>query len=63
MLIPGWFVSYDPNLNAIIVAHQGTTISSLTSVLEAVTLVPGPLDQTMFPGKYNYLSTAREQID
>lgn len=59
MLIPGWFVSYDPDLNAIIVAHQGTTISSLTSVLEAVTLVPGPLDQTMFPGKYNHLSTAR----
>lgn len=28
-LVPGWFVAYDPTLDAIVVAHQGTNTSSL----------------------------------
>ncbi|KAJ8482989.1 hypothetical protein ONZ45_g14754 [Pleurotus djamor] len=45
-----WYVGYDPNLDTIIVAHQGTDTSKLTSILVNANVALNPLDQTLFPG-------------
>jgi len=45
-----WYVGYDPSLNTVIVAHQGTQLSELLSVLTDVNVVLENLDQSLFPG-------------
>ncbi|KDQ61915.1 hypothetical protein JAAARDRAFT_172360 [Jaapia argillacea MUCL 33604] len=45
-----WYVGYDPTLETIIVAHQGTNPSEFLSLLTDGEIVYSSLDPTLFPG-------------
>ncbi|KAI0034463.1 lipase class 3 family protein [Vararia minispora EC-137] len=45
-----WYVGYDPTLDKVIVAHQGTDSDNLTADLTDVEITMDPLDPTLFPG-------------
>ncbi|KAI0034440.1 lipase [Vararia minispora EC-137] len=44
-----WYVGYDPTLNEVIVAHQGTNLTRLEALLVDAGLFFQPLDSTLFP--------------
>jgi predicted lipase len=44
------FVGFDPNLNTVVVAHQGTNMTHVESVIVDLELIHGPLDPNLFPG-------------
>ncbi|KLO06124.1 lipase [Schizopora paradoxa] len=44
-----WYVGYDPTLNTVVVAHQGTNPSSILSLLDDADILLTPLDSTIFP--------------
>ncbi|KAG2068439.1 alpha/beta-hydrolase [Suillus decipiens] len=45
-----WFVGYDPNLDTVIVSHQGTDPSEIWPLFTDVDVVLVPLNPTLFPG-------------
>ncbi|KAI0642037.1 lipase [Trametes meyenii] len=45
-----WFVGYDPNLNQVIVSHQGTDTSEIMPLLTDGNIIRKALDSTLFPG-------------
>ncbi|KAN0088316.1 hypothetical protein V8E55_005373 [Tylopilus felleus] len=45
-----WYVGYDPSLNTVIVAHQGTNFSHFMAVLTDADFILGGLDSSLFPG-------------
>ncbi|KAM5544645.1 hypothetical protein V8D89_001543 [Ganoderma adspersum] len=45
-----WYVGYDPDLDEVIVAHQGTDVLTIVPVLEDLDILPLPLDPKLFPG-------------
>lgn len=45
-----WYVGFDPSLNTVIVAHQGTDPSSLLSLLDDADFFLNTLDSSLFPG-------------
>ncbi|KAK0188490.1 alpha/beta-hydrolase [Armillaria mellea] len=45
-----WYVGYDPNLDTIIVGHQGTDFSKLLPILTDVNIILSNLDGNLFPG-------------
>lgn len=45
-----WYVGYDPSLNAVIVAHQGSDFSKIWSWIHDGSVVREKLDSTLFPG-------------
>ncbi|EJF57711.1 lipase [Dichomitus squalens LYAD-421 SS1] len=45
-----WFVGFDPTLQEVIVAHQGTDTSEILPLLEDADIVFEKLDPTLFPG-------------
>ncbi|KAH0836865.1 Alpha/Beta hydrolase protein [Lanmaoa asiatica] len=45
-----WYVGYDPHLNAVIVAHQGTNPSEIESLVTDADFFLENLDSTLFPG-------------
>jgi len=47
---PDWYVGYDSTLDTVIVGHEGTNSSSLTSYLEDADFFLESLDPTLFPG-------------
>ncbi|KZV71554.1 lipase [Peniophora sp. CONT] len=48
--IQNWFVGYDKKLDSIIVSHEGTNTSSITSILSDGEVIRSSLDSTLFPG-------------
>ncbi|KAH8833451.1 alpha/beta-hydrolase [Flagelloscypha sp. PMI_526] len=48
--IPFWFVGFDPDLQAVMVGHQGTDFSDPASVFNDVKFLKSPLDANLFPG-------------
>ncbi|VDC00949.1 unnamed protein product [Peniophora sp. CBMAI 1063] len=48
--VQNWFVGYDKTLDSIVVSHEGTNTSSLTSILSDGEAVRSALDSTLFPG-------------
>ncbi|KDQ19409.1 hypothetical protein BOTBODRAFT_102576 [Botryobasidium botryosum FD-172 SS1] len=44
-----WYVGYDPGLEAVVVAHQGTNITELLPILTDLELALAPLDSKLFP--------------
>jgi len=47
---PFWYVGYDPSLNTVIVAHEGTNPAKILADLSDVNVVFTNLDSTLFPG-------------
>ncbi|KAK7686333.1 hypothetical protein QCA50_010557 [Cerrena zonata] len=45
-----WYVGFDPSLQTVIVAHQGTDTSKLLPVLTDASIATVRLDSTLFPG-------------
>ncbi|KAI0675611.1 lipase [Trametes maxima] len=45
-----WFVGYDPNLDQVIVSHQGTDTSEIKPLLTDGDIIRKALDSTLFPG-------------
>ncbi|PBK99891.1 alpha/beta-hydrolase [Armillaria gallica] len=45
-----WYVGYDPNLDAVIVGHQGTDTTKLLPILTDLNIILSNLDDTLFPG-------------
>ncbi|KZT69279.1 lipase [Daedalea quercina L-15889] len=45
-----WFVGYDPTLDTVIVAHQGTDPEEILPLIEDADVVKDPLSSTLFPG-------------
>ncbi|KAF9236095.1 Alpha/Beta hydrolase protein [Melanogaster broomeanus] len=45
-----WFVGFDPNLDTVIVAHQGTDTSKILPVVTDADFFLTSLDSTLFPG-------------
>ncbi|KAG1747919.1 Alpha/Beta hydrolase protein [Suillus paluster] len=45
-----WFVGYDPNLNTVIVSHQGTNPSEILPLITDADFFLTTLDSTLFPG-------------
>lgn len=45
-----WFVGYDPNLDTVIVSHQGTDPSDILPLVTDVDVVLVPLNPILFPG-------------
>ncbi|KAF8129657.1 Alpha/Beta hydrolase protein [Mycena galopus ATCC 62051] len=45
-----WFVGYSPSLNRVIVAHEGSRLDSIVSLLTDASLLQASLDSTLFPG-------------
>ncbi|KAI0766146.1 lipase [Trametes elegans] len=45
-----WFVGFDPVLNSVIVAHQGTKPSDIVNLLTDGDIVRSSLDSSLFPG-------------
>nr|VWP02231.1 Extracellular lipase (EC [Ganoderma boninense] len=45
-----WFAGYDPTLDTVIVAHQGTDVSKLLPVLIDLDILQVNLNSTLFPG-------------
>ncbi|GBE86677.1 lipase [Sparassis crispa] len=49
-LVQYWYVGFDPTLDSVIVAHQGTDPAALLADLTDVNLIQEALDPTLFPG-------------
>ncbi|KAG1863549.1 Alpha/Beta hydrolase protein [Suillus subalutaceus] len=47
---PYWFVGYDPNLDTVIVSHQGTNPSEIMPLITDADFFLTTLDSTLFPG-------------
>ncbi|KAJ6485728.1 Alpha/Beta hydrolase protein [Mycena sanguinolenta] len=45
-----WFVGYSPSLKSVIVAHEGTRLDRIASVLTDVSVLQTTLNLTLFPG-------------
>ncbi|KAI0709753.1 Alpha/Beta hydrolase protein [Earliella scabrosa] len=45
-----WFVGYDPDLDEVIVSHQGTQLPKIIPLLTDADTLPLPLSPTLFPG-------------
>jgi len=45
-----WYVGFDPDLNTVVVAHQGTDPSKIMPLLTDADFVPDNLDAKLFPG-------------
>jgi hypothetical protein len=45
-----WYVGYDPSLQTVIVAHQGTDASDIIPVITDFDIIQSNLDQNLFPG-------------
>jgi hypothetical protein len=45
-----WYVGFDPSLNTVVVAHQGTDSSNIIADLTDTDFFLGSLDPTLFPG-------------
>lgn len=45
-----WYVGYDPTLQSVIVAHQGTDASKILPVITNINFDPRALDGSLFPG-------------
>ncbi|KAF8555830.1 alpha/beta-hydrolase [Imleria badia] len=45
-----WYVGYDPNLDTVVVAHQGTNPSEMESLVTDADFFLTNLDSTLFPG-------------
>jgi len=45
-----WYVGFDPSLQSIIVAHQGTVESEIIPLITDIDFFLTPLDPTLFPG-------------
>ncbi|KAH8833454.1 lipase [Flagelloscypha sp. PMI_526] len=50
---PFWFVGFDPELQAVMVGHQGTDPSKLKSILTDLRFSKVPIDSNRFPGVPN----------
>lgn len=48
--IPDFYVAYDPPSNSMVVAHQGTVFSNLTSILNDIELFLVTPNEAQFPG-------------
>ncbi|KAI0788151.1 lipase [Fomes fomentarius] len=49
-LIQFWYVGYDPDLEEVIVAHQGTDLLAIIPLLTDADFLPLPLSSDLFPG-------------
>ncbi|KIJ04754.1 hypothetical protein PAXINDRAFT_21952 [Paxillus involutus ATCC 200175] len=49
-LVQYWFVGYDPNLDTVIVSHQGTDFSKIVPLVTDVDMFLTKLYSTLFPG-------------
>ncbi|EMD31090.1 hypothetical protein CERSUDRAFT_120138 [Gelatoporia subvermispora B] len=47
---PFWFVGFDPTLETVIVAHEGTNTSEILSLLTDADIIQEELDSSLFPG-------------
>ncbi|KAF7968057.1 hypothetical protein HWV62_32079 [Athelia sp. TMB] len=45
-----WYVGFEPSLNTVIVAHQGTDSHNILTLLEDADVVLEPLSPSLFPG-------------
>ncbi|KAH0836869.1 Alpha/Beta hydrolase protein [Lanmaoa asiatica] len=45
-----WYVGYDPSLDTVIVAHQGTNTTQILALLTDLDIILGGLDSSLFPG-------------
>ncbi|KAG8867625.1 hypothetical protein FRB97_003189 [Tulasnella sp. 331] len=56
---PDWYVGYVPMLESAVVAHQGTTLTALKSILVDLSLGLVPLNSALFPGVQNSVRVHR----
>ncbi|KAK0501701.1 Alpha/Beta hydrolase protein [Armillaria luteobubalina] len=45
-----WYVGYDPDLDTVIVGHQGTDTTKLLPILTDINIILSNLDDNLFPG-------------
>ncbi|KAK0501697.1 Alpha/Beta hydrolase protein [Armillaria luteobubalina] len=50
-----WYVGYSPSLSTVIVAHQGTDITEIESLITDVDFLPTNLDPNLFPGLNSHI--------
>ncbi|KAK0214945.1 Alpha/Beta hydrolase protein, partial [Armillaria fumosa] len=50
-----WYVGYSPSLSTVIVAHQGTDITEIESLLTDIDFLPTNLDPDLFPGLNSHI--------
>ncbi|KAI0759599.1 alpha/beta-hydrolase [Trametes elegans] len=62
-LVESWYVGYDPTLDEIIVAHQGTGIDKIIPDLTEAEIDLAPLRQYLFPGVESPVSVHRGFAD
>ncbi|KAI0831964.1 lipase [Trametes gibbosa] len=58
-----WFVGYDPDLDAVIVSHQGTNPNDILSLLTDADFFLKKLDSALFPGVSSSLEAHNGFID
>ncbi|KAK0466794.1 Alpha/Beta hydrolase protein [Desarmillaria tabescens] len=50
-----WYVGYSPSLSTVIVAHQGTVVTKIESLLTDADFLPTNLDPNLFPGLSSHI--------